>query len=64
MARRRARWQRHQARIDPRRLVFVDETWTRTNMGALRGWGQVPFGNRNTMTVLAACATTGSTHRC
>ena len=61
MARRRARWQRHQARIDPRRLVFVDETWTRTNMGALRGWGpkgarlrgQVPFGNRNTMTFLA-----------
>ena len=61
MARRRARWQRHQARIDPRRLVFVDETWTRTNMGATRGWGpkgarlqgQVPFGNRNTMTFLA-----------
>jgi transposase len=61
VARRRARWQRHQARIDPRRLVFVDETWTRTNMGALRGWGpkgarlrgQVPFGNRNTMTFLA-----------
>ena len=61
MARRRARWQRHQARIDPRRLVFVDETWTRTNMGALRGWGpkgarlrgKVPFGNRNTMTFLA-----------
>ena len=61
MARRRARWQRHQARIDPRRLVFVDETWTRTNMGALRGWGpkgarlrgKIPFGNRNTMTFLA-----------
>jgi putative transposase len=41
VARGRARWQRHQARIDPRRLVFVDETWTRTNMGALRGWGLV-----------------------
>ena len=61
MARRRARWQRHQARIDPRRLVFVDETWTRTNMGALRGWGpkgarlhgKIPFGNRNAMTFLA-----------
>jgi putative transposase len=61
VVRRRARWQRHQARVDPRRLVFVDETWTRTNMGAVRGWGpkgaqlrgQVPFGNRNTMTFLA-----------
>jgi len=39
VARRRARWQRHEARIDPRRLVSVDKTWTRTNMGALRGWG-------------------------
>ena len=39
LARRRARWRRHQARIDPRRLVFVDETWTRTNMGAARAAG-------------------------
>ena len=62
MARKRARWQRHQHRVDPRRLVFVDETWTRTNMTALRGWGpkgerlkgRAPFGNRNTMTFLAA----------
>jgi transposase len=62
VARKRARWQRHQHRVDPRRLVFVDETWTRTNMAALRGWGpkgerlkgRAPFGNRNTMTFLAA----------
>jgi transposase len=61
VARRRARWQRHQGRVDPRRLVFVDETWTRTNMAPLRGWGpkgarlrgRAPFGNRNTMTFLA-----------
>lgn len=61
IARRRARWQRHQGRIDPRRLVFVDETWTRTNMTPLRGWGpkgarlrrHAPFGNRNTMTFIA-----------
>jgi hypothetical protein len=24
--------------IDPRRLVFIDETWTKTNMTRLRGW--------------------------
>lgn len=59
---RRDRWQRHQHKVDPRRLVFVDETWTRTNMAPLRGWGpkgerlkgSAPFGNRNTMTFLAA----------
>ena len=62
VARRRAGWTRFQARIDPRRLVFVDETWTRTNMAPLRGWGpkgervpgQAPFGNRNTTTFIAA----------
>ena len=26
-------------RIDPRRLVFIDETWIKTNMAPLRGWG-------------------------
>jgi len=42
--------------------VFIDETWTKTNMGPLRGWaprgqrlrGQVPFGHWTTMTFLAA----------
>jgi len=27
----------HQQRIDPARLVFIDETWTKTNMAPLRG---------------------------
>jgi transposase len=43
-------------------LVFIDETWTKTNMAPLRGWaprgqrfkGKVPFGHWNTMTFLAA----------
>ena len=51
-----------QGRIDPRRLVFIDETWTKTNMGPLRGWAprgsrlraKVPFGRWKTMTFLAA----------
>ncbi|CAM5761838.1 hypothetical protein LMIY3S_00272 [Labrys miyagiensis] len=24
----------------PRRLVFIDETWTKTNMALLRGWSE------------------------
>jgi hypothetical protein len=30
--RRRAAWKRFEARIVPERLVFIDETWTKTNM--------------------------------
>ena len=52
----------YQDRIDPARLVFIDETWTKTNMAPLRGWaprGQrllatVPHGHWQTMTFLAA----------
>jgi len=28
----------YQGRLDPRRLVFIDETWAKTNMASLRGW--------------------------
>ena len=62
MKRRRERWQRHQGRIDPGRLVFIDETWVKTNMAPLRGWaprgerlaGAAPFGHWNTSTFIAA----------
>ena len=62
VARRRAQWRRLQPRIDPARLVFIDETWTKTNMAPLRGWGprgvrlpgKAPFGHWNTMTFIAA----------
>ncbi len=62
IARRRRRWQRHQHRIDPRRLVFVDETWAKTNMAPLRGWVPkgmrlpvtAPFRSAKTLTFLAA----------
>jgi len=48
--------------VEPERLVFIDETWTRTDMAALRGWaprgqrlaGKVPHGRWKTMTFLAA----------
>jgi hypothetical protein len=32
VAPKRVRWKRYQARLDPRRLVFIDETWAKTNM--------------------------------
>lgn len=62
MARRRAQWTKYQGRIDPWRLVFIDETWTKTNMAPLRGWAprghrlkaKVPRGRWKTMTFLAA----------
>ena len=37
MARKRERWKRYQGRIDPARLVFVDETWAKTNMTRTHG---------------------------
>jgi putative transposase len=62
VARRRQQWRAYQGRIDPTRLVFIDETWTKTNMASLRGWAplgerlpaKVPHGRWTTMTFLAA----------
>ena len=62
VARRRAQWTKYRERIDPSRLVFIDETWTKTNMAPLRGWAprgqriraKVPHGRWQTMTFLAA----------
>ena len=62
MARKRARWRRHQSRIDPRRLVFIDETWAKTNMTRTHGRARrgerlvarVPHGRWKTLTFLAA----------
>jgi transposase len=62
VARRRAQWIKYQDRIEPERLVFIDETWTRTDMAPLRGWAprgcrltaKVPHGRWKTMTFLAA----------
>ena len=62
MARRRAQWAKYQGRIEPERLVFIDETWTKTNMAPLRGWaargkrlpGKAPQRRWKTMTFVAA----------
>lgn len=60
--RRRRQWIAYQAKVDPKRLVFIDETWTRTNMAPKRGWakrgtrliGKAPHGRWHTQTFLAA----------
>jgi transposase len=62
IAGKRRRWKRFMADLDPSRLVFVDETWIKTNMAPLRGWGArgkrlkgyAPHGHWRTMTFIAA----------
>ena len=62
MKRHRLRWRKYQARVDPSRLVFIDETWTKTNMTRRYGWAprgrrlidKVPHGHWKTQTFLAA----------
>jgi transposase len=62
VARRRRRWQSWQKHLDPKRLVFIDETWIKTNMAPLRGWGPkgerlrafAPHGHWRTLTFLGA----------
>jgi transposase len=62
IARRRQRWRSWQGGLDPRKLVFIDETWIKTNMAPLRGWGPkgerlrgfAPHGHWRTLTFLGA----------
>ena len=62
MARRRAQWKRYQGLLDPARLVFIDETWAKTNMTRTHGRctrgerlvAKVPHGRWRTLTFLAA----------
>ena len=32
------RWRKYQPRVAASRLVFIDETWTKTNRTRLHGW--------------------------
>jgi len=62
VARRRAQWKKYQGRIDPRRLVFIDEAWAKTNMTRRHGRcrcgdrlvAKLPHGRWHTLTFLAA----------
>ncbi|ARN83757.1 IS630 family transposase (plasmid) [Methylocystis bryophila] len=62
VARHRARWKKIQSKLDPKRLVFIDETWAKTNMTRTHGWterglalfAKAPYGHWKTTTFLAA----------
>ena len=72
VVRRRERWQRASRHLDPARLVFIDETWIKTNMAPIRGWGPkgerllgfAPDGRWRTLTFLAALRTHALTEPC
>lgn len=67
MAARRAQWRSDQSRDDAARLIFIDETWAKTNMTRLRGRApvgqrliaKVPQGHWKTTTLIAALDRTG-----
>jgi transposase len=69
VAERRSQWQIWQTSLDPQRLVFIDETWVKTNMTRPRGRAlqgerlicHVPHGHWKTTTFLAALRVTGLT---
>jgi transposase len=69
VAERRAWWQVQQAGLDPERLVFIDETWAKTNMTRPRGRSfrgtrlvdKAPHGHWKTTTFVAALRTSGLT---
>lgn len=69
MVERRLAWRLRQAGLRPERLVFIDETWVKTNMTRPRGRAplgarlvcDVPHGHWKTTTFLAALRTSGLT---
>jgi transposase len=72
VAKARAEWRDSQPTLDPDRLIFIDETWTKTNMVRLYGWaevghrlvGAVPHGHWNTSTVIAGLRHNGLVAPC
>jgi hypothetical protein len=64
----RDRWKARQAAVDPARLVFIDETWAKTNMththGRCRRGGRLvaeaPFGKWRTSPSWRRCGAIGS----
>ena len=72
VARRRRQWKQRQGKISATRLVFVDETWAKTNMTRLHGRcprgqrliAKVPHGPRKTLTFVAGLRCDGFTAPC
>lgn len=67
VAQRRNDWRTSQAEIDPARVVFIDETWAKTNMTRTYGRSAIgtrllqktPFGRWQTTTFLAGLRANG-----
>ena len=67
MAERRDAWRRDQPGLDAGRLIFIDETWAKTNMTRLRGRAprgerlvdRTPHGHWKTSTLIAALGLRG-----
>ena len=72
MAAARTAWANEQEKLDPERLVFIDETGTATNMARLRGRaprserlvGKVPHGHWKTTTFVAGLRSSALTAPC
>lgn len=69
MAIARRRWRRRQRAFDPKHLVFIDETWAKTNMARTHGRcqrgvrliGRLPHGHWKTTTFVAGLRHDGIT---
>ena len=67
MQQKREHWKQSQVDIDPDRVVFIDETWAKTNMTRMYGRSLrgtrvvegVPFGRWQTTTFIGALRSTG-----
>ena len=65
----RSDWERRSKRLDPRRLVFIDETSIDTGMTRTRGWcrrgerlvDHAPLGNRERLSFIAGLRVNGVT---
>ena len=72
VARRRRRWKQHQNKVPAGGLIFIDETWAKTNMTRLHGRcargrrlvAKVPHGHRKTLTFVAGLRCDGITAPC
>ena len=72
VARRRRQWKERQGRVSAARLVFIDETWAKTNMTRTHGRcargqrlvAKVPHGHRKTLTFVAGLRCDGITAPC
>jgi transposase len=72
VAKARVEWRENQPKLNAGRLIFIDETWTKTNMVRLYGWAEVghrlvdavPHGHWNTSTFIAGLRQDGLVAPC